>query len=267
MSASAQAMGATLTTLDVNCDMGESFGKWVMGADEAMMPLITTANLACGFHGGDPVTMRRTVRLAAEHGVAIGAHPGFPDLLGFGRRTMALTAEEAAAYITYQAGALRAFLDAEGLPLHHVKPHGAFFATLRDDHRLAEAAADAIAALGEGILVYWPAPAEGVPFCDALAARGVTIVQEIYPDLGYDPDARLKIELTAEPTDVDFAARQVTSFLTDGTVAATDGTRLTFAARSACVHGDGANAPEVARAIGAAVEREGRTLAPVERSR
>jgi UPF0271 protein len=265
MSASAATTGAALATLDVNCDMGESFGKWVMGADEAMMPLITTANLACGFHGGDPVTMRRTVRLAAEHGVAIGAHPGYPDLLGFGRRVIKLTPDEAATYITYQVGALKGFLDAAGLPLHHVKPHGAFFATLRDDHSLADAAAEAVAALGDGVLVYWPAPAEDVPFCDALAARGVTIVQEIYPDLGYDPDGRLKIELTAEPTDVDFAAQQVTSFLTDGTVAATDGTPLTFAARSACVHGDGANAPEVAQAIGSAVERAGRALAPVER--
>jgi 5-oxoprolinase (ATP-hydrolysing) subunit A len=252
-----------MRTLDVNCDMGESFGNWSMGADEAMMPHITTANVACGFHGGDPLTMRKTIRLAAEHGVAIGAHPGFPDLLGFGRRALALDGDDAAAYVTYQAGALQAFLAAEGLPLHHVKPHGAFFSVLRDDARLAEPVADAVAALGDGVLVYWPAPAEGVPFCDALAARGVQIVGEIYPDLSYDAGGKLKIQRTKAHTDVDFAAGQVRSFLADGTVAAEDGSKLGFEARSACVHGDGPNAVEVAEAIERAVAEAGASLAAV----
>jgi UPF0271 protein len=254
----------TPATFDVNCDMGESLGNWVMGADEAMMPLITTANVACGFHGGDPLTMQHTVRLAAQHGVVVGAHPGFPDLLGFGRRRMELSPEDAAAYVTFQVGALRGFLDAEGMPLHHVKPHGAFFAFLRDEEAMAEPVAAAIAAFGDDVLLYWPAPADGVPFCDAVRARGVEIVEEIYPDLSYGPDGRLVVERQKLETDLAFAAQQVTSFLTDGTVAATDGTPISFpAARSACVHGDGPNAVAVAEAVRAAAEAAGRPLRAV----
>jgi 5-oxoprolinase (ATP-hydrolysing) subunit A len=249
-------------TFDVNCDMGESLGNWVMGADEAIMPHITTANVACGFHGGDPVTMQRTVALAREHDVAVGAHPGFPDLLGFGRRRMELSPEDAAAYVTFQTGALRAFLDAEDMPLHHIKPHGAFFAFLRDEESMAEPVARAIAAFGDGVMLYWPAPAEGVAFCEAVAAQGVEIVEEIYPDLTYGPDGRLIVERHKKAADPAFAAAQVTQFLADGTVTATDGSTVALpGARSACVHGDASNAVEVAEAVGAAARAAGH---PVE---
>jgi UPF0271 protein len=247
-----------LSTFDINCDMGESLGNWVMGSDEEIMPHITTANVACGFHGGDPVTMQRTVALAARHDVAVGAHPGFPDLLGFGRRWMDLSPEDAAAYVTFQAGALRGFLDAASLPLHHIKPHGAFFAFLRDEEAMAEPVARAIAAFGDDVLLYWPAPAEDVAFCEAVAAEGVEIVEEIYPDLTYAPDGALVVERHKLAADVDFAASQVTRFLEDGTVEAVDGSAVELpGARSACVHGDAANAVAVARAVRAAAEAAG----------
>src|SRR4051812_41909047 len=134
----------TKRTFDINCDLGESFGNWSLGNDEEVMPLVTSANVACGFHGGDPVTMQRTVALALRHGVAVGAHPGLPDLLGFGRRVMAISPDEAAAYVRYQAGALQAFLRAAGGGLDHVKPPGALFPGLPDHAALAPPAAPAL---------------------------------------------------------------------------------------------------------------------------
>jgi UPF0271 protein len=235
-----------------------------LGNDEEVMPLLTSANVACGFHGGDPVTMERTVALAMRHGVAIGAHPGFPDLLGFGRRVMAVSPEEAAAYVRYQAGALQAFVRAAGGELHHIKPHGAFFAVLRDDAKLAAPVAQAVRDLGEDVMVYWPAPAEGVPFCEELGELGVRVVGEIYPDLSYAPDGKLIIQREKEQTDVDFAAHQTRLFIEEGVVEAVDGTRVPLTARSACIHGDGPNAVEVAHAVRRAVTDAGRRLATVE---
>jgi len=249
---------------DINCDLGESFGNWSMGRDEDVMPRITTANVACGFHGGDPVTMARTVALAAEHDVAVGAHPGFPDLLGFGRRQMALSPEDAAAYVTYQAGALQAFLRAQGSELHHVKPHGAFFSLLRDDERLAAPVAQAIRALGDDVMVYWPAPAEGIALCDALRELGVRVVGEIYPDLSYGPDGKLVIQRAKEQTDVEFAAHQTRRFLEKDVVEATDGSHVPLNAESACIHGDGPNAVEVAEAVRAAIADAGRRVEAIQ---
>src|SRR4051794_28219774 len=155
----------TKRTFDINCDLGESFGNWSLGNDEAVMPLVTSANVACGFHGGDPVTMQRPGVLAMRHGVAGGAHPGLPDLLGFGRRGMGLSPAGAAAAVRYPAGALQAFLHGGGGELNRVKPHGAFFAVLRNNADLAPPVAQAVRDLGDDVMVYWPAPAEGVPFC------------------------------------------------------------------------------------------------------
>lgn len=235
--------------IDINCDLGESFGNWRMGDDEGIMPLVTTANIACGFHGGDPLVMARTAALAREYGISAGSHPGYPDLLGFGRRQYKLSPEEAAAYIRYQTGALAAFLDAEGLTLHHVKPHGALAFYLRDDDSVAEAVADAVAGFGEGIAFYFPAPVTGVALCDALRDRGVRVVGEIYPDLSYSPEGDLVIQRAKHETDVDFAASQVRQWLTDGTVKAEDGTPVALEAESICVHGDGPNAIAVAESV------------------
>lgn len=251
------------TTYDINCDLGESFGNWSLGHDEEVMPLITTANVACGFHAGDPLTMARTVSLAQRHDVAVGAHPGFPDLLGFGRRLMALGPDEAAAYVLYQAGALQAFLRAQGGELHHVKPHGALFTLLRDDPALARPVARAIRELGGDVMVYWPAPAEGVAICDELRELGVRVVPEIYPDLSYTPDGKLVLQRSKEQTDVALAVRQTRLFLTEGVVEAIDGSRLAFDAESACIHGDGPNAVEVAEGVRRAVTEAGRRIAAI----
>jgi UPF0271 protein len=249
---------------DINCDIGESYGNWRMGRDEEIMPLITTANVACGFHGGDPVTMAATVDLALRHDVAIGAHPGFPDLMGFGRRAMAVSPEDAAAYITYQAGALQAFLHARGATLHHVKPHGAFYAVLRDDESLAAPAAQAIRDLSDDIMVYWPAPTENVAFIDEVRSRGIEVVAEIYPDLSYTPEGRIAIQRAKHETDIDFAVHQVQIFLERGVVEANDGSEVALKATSACVHSDGANAAEVAQAIRDTVTAAGHKVAALQ---
>ena len=146
-----------LKKMDINCDMGESFGNWNMGDDVGMMPRITTANVACGFHASDPVTMLETVRLAKQHNVTVGAHPGLPDLLGFGRRTMNITPEDAYAYVVYQVGALQGALATQGMKLHHIKPHGAFYSVLKTDEQLASAVAQAIKELSDDPILYWPA--------------------------------------------------------------------------------------------------------------
>lgn len=249
--------------MDINCDLGESFGNWQLGNDKGVMPLVTTANIACGFHGGDPLVMAGTAALVREHGVAAGSHPGYPDLLGFGRRQYKLTPEEAAAYIRYQTGALRAFLDAEGMALHHVKPHGALAFYLREDGSVASAVADAVAGFGSGVSFYFPAPTAGVAICDELRARGVRVVGEIYPDLSYSPAGDLIIQRHKRETDLTFAASQVTRFLTEGVVQAEDGSPIEMEADSICVHGDGPNAVEVATAVREAVVAAGRRVEAV----
>ena len=140
-------------TMDLNADMGESFGRWTLGNDEALMPHLTSANIACGFHGGDPHVMRRSVALALEHGVGIGAHVGLPDLLGFGRRRMAVSAVELRDYVLYQAGAMQAFADAAGASMQHVKPHGVMYTMVQEDGELAQAVADAVAELGGNVIL------------------------------------------------------------------------------------------------------------------
>jgi UPF0271 protein len=242
-------------TVDINCDIGEGFGHYTIGADTEIMPLITTANVACGFHAGDPVIMARTVRAARDHGVVVGAHPGFQDIAGFGRRTIDLDPEEVEAAVTYQVGALTGFLTAHGMRLNHVKPHGAFYAYLRDAAAAGAAAARAVHAVAPEAKVYWPAPATGAAFCEELGAMGHQVVPEIYPDLTYSPDGRIIIQRRKLRTDVAFAASQVKRFLTEGVVEATDGTPIRHEAASVCIHSDGPNAVEVAQAVrGAAVE-------------
>lgn len=251
-----------LSSMDINCDMGESFGNWNMGDDAGMMPRITTANVACGFHASDPLTMLKTVALAKAHNVTVGAHPGLPDLLGFGRRTMNITPEDAHAYVVYQTGALQASLKMHGMRLHHVKPHGAFYSVLRTDEALAEAVADAIAALSDVPMLYWPAPTDAaMPV--AARKKGIRVVGEIYPDLQYAPDGTLVIQRTKHETDTAFAAAQVKRFVESGKVAATDGSLIALDAESLCIHGDGPNATAVGDAVRAALDALGCTIAPV----
>ena len=249
--------------MDINCDLGESYGNWRLGSDEEIMPLVSSANIACGFHGGDPLVMARSVALARTHGVAAGAHPGYPDLLGFGRREFRLAPDEAAAYIRYQTGALRAFLEVEGLPLHHIKPHGALPFYLRKDDSVAAAVADAVAGFGPDVLFYFPAPLTGVALCEELRERGVRVIGEVYPDLVYGADGHIVLERDKRETDVEFAARQVSRFLADGAVESEDGGMVPIEAESICVHGDGPNAVAVAAAVRSAVESAGERVEAV----
>ncbi len=248
--------------MDINCDMGESFGNWHMGDDEGMMPYITTANVACGFHASDPVTMINTVKLAKQHGIAVGSHPGLPDLLGFGRRAMNITAEDAYAYVVYQVGALQASLLVEGLKLHHIKPHGAFYSVLKTNEELAQAVAEAILKLSDAPMLYWPAPTSAA-LPTACKQRGIRVVGEIYPDLQYAADGSLVIQRHKHVTDVAFAASQVECYVKTGKVQAMDGSLVSMDAESLCIHGDGPNCVEVASAIHQRLQSLGCKIAPV----
>ena len=251
-----------LELMDINCDMGESFGNWNMGDDEGMMPRITTANVACGFHASDPLTMIETVKLAKQHNVAIGAHPGLPDLLGFGRRAMNITPEDAYAYVVYQVGALQGTLATQGLKLHHIKPHGAFYSVLKSQEDLAEAVAQAISELSDDPILYWPAPTTAA-LPTAAKKLGIRVVGEIYPDLIYAPDGSLILQREKHETDVEFAASQVQRYVESGKVEANDGSLVELDAESLCIHGDGPNSVQVADAIQQRLKDIGCKIAPV----
>ena len=245
--------------VDLNADMGESFGRWVLGNDEELMPQLTSANIACGFHGGDPNVMRRTVALAVEHGVGIGAHVALPDLLGFGRRRIAVSADELRDYVLYQTGALAAFARAAGARLQHVKPHGALYTMVKDDPELAQAVAGAVAESGDGVILMLA----GETVATAAAQAGVPFVPEGYVDLDYAPDGSLVIERVKQLRDPQVMGKRAARLVTEGKVTALDGTDLRLEARSICVHGDAPNAPEIAQAIRRSLEEAGVELAPL----
>jgi 5-oxoprolinase (ATP-hydrolysing) subunit A len=230
--------------IDLNADLGESFGRWTLGDDAALMPYLTSANVAAGFHGGDPHVLRRTVALAVEHGVGIGAHVGLPDLVGFGRRRMALPPEELADLVLYQAGAVRAFAEAAGAELRHVKPHGAMYSMVVDDADLAAALCEAVAALGVALLM----PPE---LASAAEAAGIRFVAEGYVDLDYDADGKLILERVKLPRDPAETAERAVRFAREGKV------------QSICIHGDGPNAVELAAAVRVALAEAGVDVAPL----
>jgi UPF0271 protein len=230
--------------IDLNCDMGESYGAWKMGDDAAIMPLITSVNIACGFHGGDPHVMRGTVALALEHGVGIGAHVGLPDLVGFGRRRMAVSPEELSDLVLYQSGAVRAFAEAAGADLRHVKPHGALYTMVVDDNALAAALCETVAVLGVALLM---PPELGA----AAEAAGVRFVPEGYVDLDYDADGKLILERVKQPRDPAVTARRAVAFAEEGRV------------ESICIHGDGPNAVELAAAVRAGLAVAGVDVRPL----
>ena len=245
--------------VDLNADMGESFGRWTLGNDEALMPHLTSANIGCGFHGGDPQVMRRTAQLALEHGVGIGAHVSLPDLLGFGRRRMAVAPNELRDYVLYQAGAMKAFAEAAGGRLQHVKPHGALYAMVQADPELAQGVADAVAEVGDGVILLLA----GKTVADASATAGVRFVPEGYVDLDYQGDGTLVIERVKQLRDPEKTAARAARLATKGKVETLDGTDLELTARSICVHGDAPNAPEIAGAVRRALEAAGVELTPL----
>ncbi len=253
-----------MPSIDINCDCGESFGNWRMGADQQIVPLITTANIACGFHAGDPITMQRTVEYVQAAGGAAGAHPGMPDLLGFGRRRMALTPEEGYAYTLYQAGALAAVLKAKGMALHHVKPHGALYGMLNEEWELAEAVCRAIIDVCPRPILYWAGPSAGRVLPEAARKAGIRLVEEAYFDLEYDAGGHLVLQRGVGSVDLNALRRKVRRFLETGEVIATTGERIKLQAESICVHGDGASSLDVVKTVREVIEEHGWRIAPVE---
>ena len=230
---------------DLNADMGESFGRWTLGNDEALMPHLTSANIACGYHGGDPHVMRATVALAKRHGVGLGAHVSFPDLMGFGRRRILASPDEVKDYIIYQTGALWAFARGAGGRLQHVKPHGAMYVMASADDRYARAVVEAVSEIDPELILLLT----GEAVRNAAQARGIRFVPEGYVDLDYAADGSLILERAKKPRDPQTTAAKAVRLIREGKVRAADGTDLALPVQSICVHGDAPNAPEIACAI------------------
>lgn len=242
--------------IDLNCDMGEGFGSWKMGDDAALMQLISSANIACGFHAGDPMVMRDTVRLALKHHVAIGAHPGYPDLQGFGRRKITMTPEEVYAMTLYQIGALQAIVQAESSTLHHVKPHGALYNVAAQDRAVADAIAKAVRQAGPHLILYG---LSGSALVEAGRAQGLRTAQEVFADRAYLADGSLAPRHLpgAVLTDVDQAVRQALQLVQQQQVSSTDGQVVRVVADTICLHGDSPHAVEFATAIREGLKKNG----------
>ncbi|WP_458189084.1 LamB/YcsF family protein [Haladaptatus sp. NG-WS-4] len=248
-------------SIDINCDMGESFGNWSMGNDEAVMPYITSANIAGGYHAGDPHVMLETVALAAEHDVGVGIHPGLPDKMGFGRRTMTASPEEVRDYVVYQLGALRAFADQHGVTFQHVKPHGAMYSMLSESDDHARAVMEGILDVDDD-LIYLATDMsiyEVTQEFDDLRA-----VFEGYVDLDYRSDRSLIVEQEKEAPDPELVADRFVSIATEGEVEAANGETIDVPAESICIHGDSPNAVEMLTAIHDRVEEHDIELAPLD---
>lgn len=244
-----------MPSIDINCDMGESFGPWVMGQDLELFAHVTSANIACGFHAGDPDVMLRTVRAAIEAGVAIGAHPGLPDLQGFGRRTMSMTPDEVYALVIYQVGALDAFARSQGGRLHHVKTHGALYNMTARDPALANAVARAVHDLDPALPIY----VANAAIAQAARDFGLPTVFEVYADRTYQDDGTLTPRSLphAMIEDVDQAIAQVKRMVKDGVVRSLSGKDVPIAADTLCIHGDQPGAVQFASQIRTALEAEG----------
>lgn len=234
-----------MSVFGINCDCGESYGRLSVGDDDGVMPYITSANIACGFHGGDPTTIRRTVRNAREHGVACGAHPSLPDLMGFGRREMVIDPGEFTDLMIYQIGAVRALMAAEGVRCEHVKPHGVMYTMLYREE-LAHAFADALQAVDPEIA--WICE-EGSPTAAVARRRGLRVITEFTADRQYDRNGKLVITRYPEAVDPAFAVGQVRQVLEEGVVTANDGTRVPMRGEIICMHSDTPNSAEIARAL------------------
>ena len=234
--------------IDLNSDVGESYGAWTMGQDDVLMPLITSANIACGAHAGDPLVMARTVALAVAHGVSIGAHPGYPDRDGFGRRDLDMTDAELEASLLYQLGALAAFVQAAGSTIAHVKPHGALYNTIVTNHDQARAVAEAVHAVDPNLPVLGLA---GSVFFGEAERLGLRTVPEAFADRAYRPDGQLvsRRERNAVLHDSAEIADRVASMVTSGRVVAVDGSTIPITVESVCVHGDSPGAVQIATAV------------------
>ena len=245
-----------MPAIDLNCDLGESFGAYTIGMDAEILPYVTSANIACGFHAGDPSVMQKSVLLCKKYGVQVGAHPGLPDLQGFGRRKMAISPAETEADVIYQIGALKAFCDAVGVPLHHVKPHGALYNMAAKDPELAAAICRAVmAAAPEAMLL----ALSGSEMIKAAQALGLRVCSEVFADRGYRPDGTLvpRGKPGAMIENEDETIARVLQMAKQGTVCAVDGSAVALQADSVCVHGDGPKALSFVRKISAALPAAG----------
>jgi len=245
-----------MQTIDFNCDMGEGFGAWRMGDDIALLDHVTSANVACGFHAGDPATIRRTVKAAVEKGVAIGAHPSLPDLQGFGRRPMHVSPEEIYDIIVYQVGAIDAFARACGGRLSHVKAHGALYNMAAKDRALADAVAAAVRDVDKSLVLFGLSGSELIA---AARAAGVASAAEVFADRSYQDDGSLtpRGRPGAMIEDVEASIAQVRRMVLEGLVRAQSGKDVTVRADTLCIHGDQPGALEFARRIRAALEQDG----------
>lgn len=243
--------------VDLNSDLGESLGLWRMGSDAEILPYISSANIACGFHAGDPAIMRETVQNALEEGVAIGAHPSLPDLVGFGRRNIAITPEEAYDLIIYQVGALMGFLKLFGASLHHVKPHGALYQMAARDESLALAVAQAVADLTNGEAILYGLA--GSELIKAGRSLGLSVANEVFADRTYQEDGHLtsRLERDALITDPDIAIAQVLQMVVDNEVTTTTGVVIPLECDTICIHGDGVTARQFAHTIHHALRKRG----------
>ncbi|MET4579570.1 LamB/YcsF family protein [Ottowia thiooxydans] len=248
-----------MPSIDINCDMGESFGSWVMGQDLELLQYVSSANIACGFHAGDPNVMLNTVRAALTLGVAIGAHPGLPDLQGFGRRAMAVDAREVYALTLYQVGALDGMVRSQGGVLSHVKTHGALYNMSARDPSLAEAVAQAVRDLNP----QWSIFVGNETMARATTALGLRAVREVFADRTYQDDATLtpRSQPHAMIEDVGEAAAQVERMVREGVVRALSGKEVPIVAETLCIHGDQPGAVQFARHIRAALEAQGIVVA------
>ncbi len=254
-----------MRSIDLNCDMGESFGAYRLGMDEEVIKHITSANIACGWHAGDPLVMSRTVKMAADRGVGVGSHPGYPDLLGFGRRNMDCTAEEIRSYMIYQLGALLGFCAACGVKLQHVKPHGNLYLTAVEKEDVATAIAEAIVAFDPTLRYVALAGSKGDLMTTVGKKMGLKVVYEAFPDRAYSADGtlvsrRVPGAVISDPTQV---AERAVKMAKEGKVISIEGTEIDLHADTLCVHGDNPTAVDLVRTIRVLLETEGVEVKPM----
>jgi UPF0271 protein len=248
--------------IDLNADMGESYGRWKLGVDEEIMPYLSSANVACGFHGGDPHVMRKSVELAIKHGVAIGSHPSLPDLMGFGRRVMDVTPQELKDYLCYQTGALREFCRAAGVELQHTKPHGILYSMIEKDEPLATAVAESARESGRDLILM----ALGSGNYDRLARKmGVRVASEGFADRAYNVDLTLVSRKLPGSliTDPQKAAAQAVKMAMESKVRTIDGVEIDISVQTICCHGDTPGAQNIFRAVREALDRAGCQVKPL----
>ena len=251
--------------IDINCDMGESFGAYTLGLDEEVIKYITSANIACGYHAGDPLVMEQTIALAKEHGVSVGAHPGFPDLMGFGRRNIDATLSEIKGYMVYQIGALQAFAKAQGLKVEHVKPHGALYLMAVEDEKISEAVVESITSVDKDLIFVALAGSKGEKMTKIGEKVGLRVAYEAFPDRAYTPDGTLvsRRQPGAVIKDPDVVAQRALMMAQEGKVVAIDGKDIPFRPETLCVHGDTPGAVNLVRKIRQTLTEAGVEVIPL----